>query len=233
MSPVLARLNGFSPLSAALVEQIEGLGRRTETVAAGATLVEAGDLATRPCFIVDGWACRLRMLPDGRRQLFNLLIPGDGLGVSIHPHPLAQSHATALTRVTTVDASVLLDPVSEEIRRLMVRIAAQDESLLLGHIVRLGRQTAYERTAHLLVEIGRRLQASGVGEAAAYHFPVTQEALADMLGLSIVHVNRTLQQLRRDGLIDMVRGEMHLLNLDTLMSISDFQPSGAVPTPQA
>jgi CRP-like cAMP-binding protein len=229
MSPVIARLNALSPLSSSLIEQIEGLGRRMETVAAGATLVEAGEAQQRPRYIVDGWACRLRMLPDGRRQLFSLLVPGDGLGISARAHPLAQSHAVALTRLTTVDASVLVDSPSDEFRRLMARTAAQNEDMLLGHIVRLGRQTAYERTAHLLVEIGQRLRASGVGEANVYHFPVTQEALADLLGLSIVHVNRTLQQLRRDGLIDMVRGEMHLLNLDTLMSLSDFPPPRSAP----
>ncbi len=98
-----------------------------------------------------------------------------------------------------------------------------DEASLLDHIVRLGRQTAYERMAHLLLELRWRLAEVGLGDERKFPLPLTQEVLADALGLSIVHVNRTLQQLRREGLLEMRAGFVELLKPDVLIATSDFR----------
>jgi hypothetical protein len=89
----------------------------------------------------------------------------------------------------------------------------------------LGRQTAYERVAHFLLEVQRRLEIAGLGDGQRFPLPLTQEIMGDALGLSIVHVNRTLQQLRRERLIELRSGVTILLQRDLLASIANFQPA--------
>ncbi len=92
--------------------------------------------------------------------------------------------------------------------------AALDEANLLNQLLRIGRQSAYERVAHLILELRERLAMIGFAGTDTIPVPLTQEMLADALGLSIVHLNRTLQQLRREGLIQFKSGVMRLLQPD-------------------
>jgi CRP-like cAMP-binding protein len=98
-------------------------------------------------------------------------------------------------------------------------------------MVRLGQQTAYERVAHFLLELQRRLQIAGLGDSQRFPLPLTQEMLADSLGLSIVHVNRTLQHLRREKLIELRSGVAILLEPQTLSGICDYDAVGALRAP--
>lgn len=118
---------------------------------------------------------------------------------------------------------MLDDGLAPSLAEALLVAAALDEALLLAHVVRLGRQTAYERTAHLLLELHDRTTTAGLEQNGRFPMPLTQEALADALGLSIVHVNRTLQQLRRDRLIEVRSGEARLLDRDALIEIADYQ----------
>ena len=101
--------------------------------------------------------------------------------------------------------------------------ASTDEAYLLGQVVRIGRQTAYERVAHLLLELHFRLRVVGLATDDFMPLPLTQEIIADALGLSIVHLNRTLQQLRRDGIVEVKGGVARLLDAGRLRSIADFR----------
>jgi CRP-like cAMP-binding protein len=194
-----------------------------------------GDGLMRPTFILSGWACRQRLLSDGRRQIFSILIPGDAIGFCSDPSPISSASAVALTKVTlaTVEpppGGSSPSPSSKGVHdpwgfvEHMRLSACLEEGLLLDHIVRLGRQTAYERTAHLLLELHWRLALIGRADGRSFTMPLTQEVLADFLGLSIVHVNRTLQQLRRDRLIETSGSHVVLLDLTQLTSIADYQP---------
>ncbi len=195
----------------------------------------------RPTFILSGWACRQRLLPDGRRQIFSILIPGDAVGFCADPSPISTASAVALTKVTlaTVEplsgGSPAAAPPSNRAQDLwgfadhMWLSACLEEGLLLDHIVRLGRQTAYERTAHLLLELYWRLALIGQADERGFTMPLTQEVLADFLGLSIVHVNRTLQQLRRERLIEISGSKVLLLDAAQLTGIADYQPPTLTP----
>jgi CRP-like cAMP-binding protein len=194
-----------------------------------------GDGLRRPTFILSGWACRQRLLSDGRRQIFSILIPGDAIGFCSDPSPISGASAVALTKVAL--ATVELPPRGSSLPAPskgsqepwgfvdhMRLSACFEEGLLLDHIVRLGRQTAYERTAHLLLELHWRLALIGRADERSFTMPLTQEVLADFLGLSIVHVNRTLQQLRRERLIEMSGSHVVLLDMPQLTAIADYQP---------
>ncbi|HEY3951056.1 Crp/Fnr family transcriptional regulator [Phenylobacterium sp.] len=179
----------------------------------------AGD--HRPILIASGWAAITATLEDGRRQIISLLIAGDILEPLLDLQPgLA---VTALTTVVTVDSSGLVSTLRErlagDLRPLAeawARMRQAVQARLLRQVVRLGRLSAYERTAELMVDLHRRQRRSGLADEQSMPLPLTQEMLADHLGLSVVHVNRILQQLRREGLIVFRAGRIVLPDLPRL-----------------
>jgi CRP-like cAMP-binding protein len=235
---VVRRLRALSPLSDAELDLLRNLGERRERHVAGEELVIEGGLSSRPRFILSGWACRQRVLPDGRRQIFSFLLPGDGFGLSRRAGP-ELSTIGAVTALETVDAEPVLEAVqagkAPGLARAVASIEPLEQIQLFDHMVRLGRQTAYERVAHFLLELQRRLELVGLGDSQRFPLPLTQEILADALGLSIVHVNRTLQQLRRERLIELRSGVAILLERELLATIADYRLPMARPalTPSA
>lgn len=215
------------PLSDAELGLLRSLGAHRERHATGEELVSEGAAACRPRFLLSGWACRQRVLPDGRRQIFGFLLPGDGFALHRRFRPELSTIA-ALTALETVDAEPALEAVdggrAPGLALALAAIEPIEQKQYFDHMMRLGRQTAYERVAHLLLELQRRLEIAGLGDSQRFPLPLTQEMMADALGLSIVHVNRTLQQLRRERLIELRSGVTILLQRDLLARIADFQP---------
>lgn len=219
-------LGSLSPAEADLLLGVAASPRqhpvRTEICAAGS--------ACPPRFVVSGWVCRQRILADGRRQIVSFVLPGDPIGPLLRPRIASPCSATALTQVETVDGTVLTDAANEPgesrqgITRAVHLMDRLGEVLLRDQIVRLGRQTAYERVLHLLLEFRDRLLLVGLGQRDRFAMPLTQETLADALGLSVVHVNRTLQQIRRDGLIELRSGGVVLHDLENIEAMADWQP---------
>lgn len=231
LDPVLRKLKSLAPLSEAEEAFVRNLGSRRERYRPGEELIPEGAAAVRPRMIVAGWAARQRVLPDGRRQIFGFLLPGDAVGLSDRPSAPALAGVVAVTAMETID----FEPAMEAVRsgadggllRAVSAIRVQEQQLLLDHMVRLGQQTAYERVGHFLLELQRRLQVAGLGDAQRFPLPLTQEILADALGLSIVHVNRILQQLRREGLLELRSGVAILLQPQVLAGICDYDGAGS------
>jgi CRP-like cAMP-binding protein len=221
---VVRRMGALAALSEAELDLLRGLGERRTRHAAGDELIAEGDVTGRARFILSGWACRQRVLPDGRRQIFSFLLPGDCLGRRAGPE---LSTVAALTALETADAEPVLNEVrlgkAPGLARALAGVEHLELTRLFDHMVRLGRQTAYERVAHVLLELQRRLEVTGLGDTQRFPLPLTQEILADALGLSVVHVNRTLQQLRRERLIELRSGVAILLERDLLAHIADYR----------
>ncbi|HEV2533282.1 Crp/Fnr family transcriptional regulator [Phenylobacterium sp.] len=234
VDPIIRRLRSLANLTDSDVELVRGLTERRERHGPGEQLIAEGDGAGRPRFVVSGWACRQRLMPDGRRQIFSLLLPGDGVGFGARP---SLSSVVALTALETVDASVLQDTVrrgaSPGLARALAAADLREDALLLDHAVRLGRLTAFERVAHFMLELQQRLEIAGLGDRQRFPLPLTQEILADALGLSIVHVNRTLQQLRRAGLIELRSGVAILREPEALARICDYRTPAVAPNKAA
>jgi CRP-like cAMP-binding protein len=226
MEPVLRRLKGLADLSEAEQALVLSLEGRRERHRAGRELLVEGRAAQRPRFVVSGWACNQRTLADGRRQVFGFALPGDGLGVNRGPEAPTPFTVTAVTGLETVDAAPLLEAVRRGgcpgILTALNGASRANHHMLLDHVVRLGRQTAYERFAHFLLEVHDRLAAVGMAERQSFPLPLTQEMLADTLGLSMVHINRTLQQMRRDRLVEWRSGVATILQRDVLISVADY-----------
>jgi CRP-like cAMP-binding protein len=232
IDPVIRRLRSFAPLSESEVALVRSLGERRLRHMPGEELIGQGEAARRPRLILAGWAACQRVLPDGRRQIFRFLLPGDLFGAAPRPSRSAVWSIAAMTALETVDAEAALEAAetgrAAGLAQAFAAIATKDDELLIDHMVRLGQQTAYERVAHFLLELQRRLQVVGLGDAQRFPLPLTQEMLADALGLSIVHVNRTLQQLRRDGLIELRSGVAILVDPSALAAIAGFEAKTAV-----
>lgn len=182
-------------------------------------LAREGDEATLRT-LHSGWACTVRLFADGRRQIVHLLLPGDLLTPFCLPGERVTHLVAALTPVT-----VMPNPQDGLDGDATARARGMARWHLHNQICRLGRQSAYERFAHLLIELRDRMRAAGQCPGDDFEMPLTQDMLADVLGLTSVHVNRTLQQLRRDQMIRLGERTVTLLDLDALARIGEYRPA--------
>lgn len=165
--------------------------------------------------LLSGWAAEQIVLPDGRRQVTGVFLPGERVIVS----PLSLGEATSLLAITPLTLSY--DPIGPSDAEIDILRNEIDRHLAQSFraIVRLGCFTAYEKIANVLLEVTER---TGAVNGESIDFPLTQELLADLLGLSQVHVNRTLQQLRRDGLIELQGGRLTIRNREQLLACGQY-----------
>jgi CRP-like cAMP-binding protein len=173
-------------------------------------------------------ACRYRLMPDGRRQILTILLPGDLFGLPrflLHPmdHSVA---AIGPTRISAIGREAVIDIIANHPRigAALWWSLMQEEAMLRERIVALGRRSARGRVAYLLCEIVWRQRAVGIAEGHAVRLPFTQAELGDMLGLTSVHINRVLQGFRRDELITLDRRRLTLLDIERLQAIAGLTP---------
>jgi CRP-like cAMP-binding protein len=190
--PGISRMIQLGELGAEARAALQWAARRCiEYVSRREFLAEAQTIE-EPYLVLDGWAARLRILADGRRQLLGFYLPGDIIGDPLSSVPGRASTTLALTSVRLCR----LPPVSPALEVAYARSLACLTDYMLAQIARLGRMTAYERIADLLLELLGRLDSCGLVRNNSFALPLTQEMLADVLGLTPVHINRTVQQLR-------------------------------------
>jgi CRP-like cAMP-binding protein len=222
------KLSSVIALSNSEIDCIEAMLKRERQVAAGRELVCDGEPYDQTYVIKEGWAIRFKTLSDGRRQILNFVLPGDFVGLFAPLFDVSDHSVAALTDLVVHP----LDPGSTvemfaDCPRLAAAIAwsaGRDEAILSEQVVRVGRRSAYERTGHLFVELLHRLRLVGEAKQRSFELPLTQEILADTLGLSIVHVNRTLRRLRENGLL-CIKGERVVIgDLEQLTSVAEFSP---------
>lgn len=217
-----ARLGMLAPLDPEERHLLDRARDLKYQVAAHQIIVEDGCPVSSPSILLSGWACRTRVFLDGRRQILSLLVPGDLIGICRQSRPVAATGAIALTDVTLCPA-----PMPEHgkggLAEAYARSGALEEFYLFRQIARLGRMSAYERIADLMLEIGERVSAVLRTPHDRFPFPLTQETLADLLGLTSVHVNRTLQLFRRQGLLDVRGGTVHIRDLARLADLVEHR----------
>lgn len=227
---VLRRLGTFRPLSAPAATALDKAVReRILRLGGGQDLISEGDRPDRIRFVLSGWLARYKTLEDGRRQIVNFVLPGE----------ICDPYSYLLARM---DHSIgTLTPVvfSEIERERFEELVAGDRTLaeavwcewFAGNSIQrewtlnIGRRVALERVAHLLCEIFDRLKAIGQVDGNSCAFPITQMDLADATGLSVVHLNRTLQELRAAGLIVLRERTLTISDLDALKSAGLFSPA--------
>ncbi|WP_114951484.1 Crp/Fnr family transcriptional regulator [Sphingosinicella terrae] len=229
LSLFLGRLLRRSELAQAERQAVLGLKSQVAQVRAHRDIVLLGDQVNSCCLVVDGLAARFDQLADGRRQLTALHIPGDICDLQSVVAPVASWGIEALTTTTVLHVPhAELKRVASEHPGLALafwRDTIADASILAKWVVNLGRKSAQSRIAHLLCEMGVRMEQAGLGRRAAFAFDITQNQLADAMGLTAVHVNRTLQAMRGDALVRFAGRTVELHDWDRLARIAEFDPA--------
>jgi CRP-like cAMP-binding protein len=195
---------------------------------AGDDLVVEGDTPSQSRVLMSGQAFRHRTLPDGRRQIMAFHIPGDmcdaeGLLLTMD-HTVTALSSCEVAFIPHVAIDALLD-AHPRVMRALWRTNLIDNAISREWMMGMGRRSAKARIAHLFCEVFLRMRAAGLVEKDRCRFPVTQTHLSDALGLSVVHTNRVLQELRGEGLIAFRGGELHVLNWPGLEAAGEFETS--------
>jgi CRP-like cAMP-binding protein len=217
----ISRLASLAELSQADLTALQDAEPSRRRFAAHREIQGEGKPAGTPLLLLSGWAARVRTFLDGRRQILGLVLPGDLIGGWHHADAPAPTSVMALTEVAVIPAPAA--PSGTGLAQAYAAAAAQEATHLYRQIARLGRLSAYERLADWLLEIRDRLAAAGLASGNSFPMPLTQEVLADTLGLTSVHINRTLQSMRRDGVLDLRSGTARLPDPQQLADLVDYR----------
>ncbi len=200
-----------------------------EKVPAKTDLVIEGKEFKYTYIIKEGWAYNYKLLANGRQQNLNFSLCGDFIGLYAAVFKKSENSVRALTDLTVCkiepDRVINLFSSAPRLAAAICWVAARDGAILGEHITRIGRRTAYDRTGHLLLELLRRLEAVSLVQSDTFEFPVTQEILADMLGLTAVHMNRTIRALKNDGMITLDDKHIIIHKRSELREAVGFDPS--------
>lgn len=210
-------------------EAILGLSVRPSQVRANADIVRVGETVDHACLVVEGLVGRFEQTRDGQRQITSLHMPGDMIDVHSVVVPRSSSALQALctTTVLRVPHVALQDLVERfpTIGAAFWRECSVDAAILSQWVANVGRRDAQSRLAHLFCELGVLMEQAGLGSRCAFDLEATQTHLADALGLTPVHVNRTLKALKDAGLVRVEGRTVHILDWDALSSVGDFNES--------
>lgn len=223
---VASKLEAFTRLSpddrAALAEAT----RNSRFVEPRRDLISEGDKPRFVHLVLEGWACRYKTLPDGKRQIVSLFVPGDFCDVNVYILKHMDHSIGAITRlkvaVMTPEEMNALTTGRPRITQALWWHELVTSAIQREWTLNIGQRSAYERIAHLLIELYKRLETVGRTQDGRCDFPLTQNDLADATGLTSVHVNRTLQELRRDRLIELERKQLHILDMERMMDAAMF-----------
>ena len=224
--PMLRKLQLWMKLDDEDARAILRLPHIVKKLGANQYVVRDGEQPTHSCLLISGFAYRHKVTGEGRRQIMSIHMRGDVVDLQNSLLRRSDHNVQALTNI-----EVAYIPV-EAIRSLAfdranVGKAMWFETLVDGSIFRewtlnVGRRHARERTAHMLCEFALRLEVAGLGEQLHYELPMTQEELADALGLTPVHVNRTLKALEAEKLIQRTRRSVRIPDWKALAKVGDF-----------
>jgi CRP-like cAMP-binding protein len=175
-------------------------------------------------FLAEGWACRAQTLPNGARQITDVFLPGDFCGwAPSSSHDMGRNiRACGRARVALLRKIVVAGRELPAIERAREWARDVEARILRARLVSLGRRDARQRVAYFMSEVHDRLQQVGLTDGGVFTWPLTQEQLADVLGLTSVHVNRVLQGLRREGLVVLRKPRLFIPDLARLHAAAGF-----------
>jgi CRP/FNR family transcriptional regulator, anaerobic regulatory protein len=205
------------------------------SVNAGATLLLEGTNTKNLYTLLSGWAFRYKMLPDGQRQILHFVMPGDLIGLQASLFGAMQHSVEALTdSLLCVFPRDELSTLYTEYPSLALDItwlAARDEQLINEHMTSMGRRNALERVAFLLFSLYKRAEDVGLVHCNKIYFPFTQLHLADALGMSLVHTNKTLRRLLKRRVVQWKDKVFEIVDHDELAKIAGFNFVDTHPRP--
>ncbi len=222
----LAKLRARDTISAEEEEVIRASLGEVRLLTAGTTCIRAGERLSSSTLLIDGLMCRYKDLPGGERQITELHIPGDFL--DLHSFSLKQldHNILALTacRVVLVPHARLTEITERHphLARVYWFLTALDAAIHREWVLSLGRRNAIERIAHLMCELRVRLGLIDLADDRGFDLPLTQTDLSDCTGLTPVHVNRTLRELRERGLMEFRGRRVTIMDMTGLIALAEF-----------
>lgn len=226
LSPMAHRLGRGNALAPADCDTVLAMPHTVREFEAGQYLLREGDRPKYCTFLLSGFIFRHKFVGDGGRQIVSIHIPGDFIDLQNMLLDTADHNIQALTGavVAQIDSEVVAAHsfAHPAIGRAFWRESLIEASIFREWVANIGRRDARSRTAHLLCELATRRQAAGLGARDTFELPMTQEQLGDALGLTAVHVNRTLKNLHDEGLITRSKRSVQVANWGLLRDAADF-----------
>lgn len=204
-----------------------GLGFATKQYPPQHTIMHQGESEDRTFIVQSGWGCICKDLVDGERQIADLALPGDVIGMRVDKGDSHKSFVSLTDMVVfEARAKVVIRALghSEKLAEVLFWAISRQRAILIEHMTNLGRRSAAVRTGHFLLEIRARLQAAGIDANRGYDCPLTQYDLADALGLTAIHVNRMLRELREQGFLSFRHGTVEFFDPEGLAAFCSFDP---------
>ena len=227
-NPLTLKMMAFGDLPEADCAALNQLVNNPRTVPARTDLIREGAKPSNVFLVVDGFACRYKILPTGKRHIMAYLLPGDFCDLHVFileamDHNLGTLSACSVVEIPRSEILALLERPA--LARAVWMATMADEGTLREWLVNLGSRPAEERVAHLLCELLFRLRVVGMSVGDSYELPLTQNEIADTMGLSAVHVNRVIQRLRKEKLITLKEHSLVILDIARLTSFAGFTPN--------
>lgn len=226
--PFIARLRQHIELGAADLSSFWQLMDSDVVVKKRRDLVVDGYEYRKLCFVEDGFAARYKLLRNGKRQIVNLVLPGDIIGVPGSFLDKARYSVVALTDLKvqscTMNAYIQLCYKQPQFGLALTWLVMHEAIMCSEHTINTGRRTPVERLAHFLLETHSRLATVGRADANSFDLPISQEVMSDALGLSVPHFNRMLAKLRADGLLVFTERRVEFMDRNALEQLGHFQP---------
>ena len=226
-NPLVRKLKGFVALSDADKALLEQICAPSQIVPAQTDLVCEGDAPKGVFVILEGMACRHKVRATGARQIMAYLLPGDLCDLDVALLDTMDHAITTMSacRVVCIPPKVIAEVMQHhpQLARALRMTTLVDEATLREWLVNVGCRSGLERVAHLFCELRVRMQAVSLADGDSYDMPITQVNLADTTGMSTVHLNRSLQELRRQGLITLRQRRMTILDLPRLRTLAEFK----------
>ncbi|HXG99934.1 MAG TPA: Crp/Fnr family transcriptional regulator [Sphingomicrobium sp.] len=215
------------PLTDEECDVLKHLARNPKRILRGIDLISEGERPIAVFLLVEGWAYRYKQLADGSRQIMAYLLPGDMCDIGIFlfeemDHSIGLMSDAMVVKIPAAEMLELMDKYPR-IERALLWATLVDEATLREWLLNIGQRDALQRLSHLICEICVRLRVVFmVAEGDTFVLPVTQAELADTTGMTTVHVNRSLQRLRKDNLIATSEGKLTILDFPRLAEIAGF-----------
>lgn len=225
-NPFIDKLCGLAGLTSADIAALQAASGQPRRVGRKVDLIREGDHPGPVFVLLEGWACRYKILPNGSRQVTAFLMPGDlcdlHVGVFAQMDHSIQTITPASVATIPGGAMRVIMEMHPNIARAMYVAQLIDEATLRAWIVSMGRRTSIERVAHLMCELYLRARNIGLGGQSGVELPLSQVILADALGMTPVHINRVLRKLREGGAMTLQRGNVTVLDPVLLVRIAGF-----------
>jgi CRP-like cAMP-binding protein len=224
--PMFRKLQLWMQLDKDDERAVLSLPHQLKKLAPAQYIVRDREKPTHSCLLLSGFAYRHKLTGDGARQIMSIQMKGDVVDLQNSLLRQSDHNVQALTRIEValipIEAVQNLAFTRPSVGRAMWYETLVDASIFREWTLNVGRRDATQRTAHLLCEFALRLELAGLGQQCDYQLPMTQEQLADALGLTPVHVNRTLKALEKDGLIERSQRWVKIGNWENLAAVGDF-----------